>query len=196
MSNFFKFNEKPEVSIVQLFSYFHHDDDESPTNCAEWHFSLPLELAMEMKEKYKIPEHRNVKNNKDEETLNLNYDLLDIKYVLSSYDENWKPDNRTTDYREDDYRIAIPQYNGTEYVFLCWAYESADYSGTWEGYVGDVFEVVGEDCPYDYDHESAWPEIEIAGKDKEELLKVLYPIMEEILDGDESIRKELYEYVR
>lgn len=194
MSNFFKCNGKPEVNLVQIFSYFYDDTDESPTNCAEWNFSLPLELAKEMKEKYKIPEHRKVKNNNDEEILNLNYHFIDIKYILSSYDENWKPDNRATNYHEDDYRIAVPKYNGTEDIFLNWAYDSADDGEIWEGYAGDVVEVVGEDCPHDYDHESAWPNIEITGKDKEELLNVLHPIMEKILDGDESIREKLYIY--
>ena len=194
MSDFFKCNREPEVDVVQLFNYFYNDSDESLTNCAEWHFSLPLELAMEMKERYKIPEHRKVKNNGDEEILNLNYNFIDIEYRLSSYDENWSPDNCVADYREDDYRIAVPQYNGTEDVFLNWAYNSADDGEIWEGYAGDVFEIVGEDCPYDYDHESAWPDIEITGEDKEELLSVLHPIMEKILDGDESIREKLYIY--
>ena len=190
MNDFFKSKKKPRVSDVQLFNGCVSDNC---TDYVEWHFELPDELKIEVKEKFHIPKYRKVKNpmHKNEEILFLNFDSIYFEYCLSSCNDNWL--NRDN-YIGDDYRTAI-KYNSQENIFLYWNYNYlADdgFTDLWEGYNDDVYtNIFDEGYEYDYD-QIPNPNIEIIGEDKEKLLKIFYPIMDEILDGKQEAKDKLY----
>lgn len=192
MKKFFKTNGKLKVSEVQLFNGYINDDC---TDYSEWHFDLPYKLAIEMKDKYNLPKYYKVVNGDEEEILFLSVDSIHFEYSLSSnnniYDDNFESGY----YIGDDYRTA-KNHHGIEEIRLCWSYMfpcddgSIDY---WEGYVGDeYFDIFN----YNYEYLGELPNlsIDIDGEDKELLLNIMHPIMEKIIDGDQSIKEKLYTF--
>lgn len=200
MKKYLKNNKKPNVSQVELF----HGE----INAVNWLFDLPIELAQELQKKYNIPRYLGVSSrgyigiDKDgkqlfsepeKDVLFLNYDGIYLEYVLDTTDD----DNDDYSYWGDDYRTA-KDHAGKEYLYLYWSYDSMNHLGEiglWEGYEGDEYFRLS-----DFDYElpefmnAANPAIEITGEDKEKLLAILYPIMDEVLDGDPEERKRLYNY--
>lgn len=189
MSNFFKSKKKPKVDQVDLFN---GDVGDHCTDMSIWLFSLPMELAVEMKEKYHIPKYRWVTDNHGKkEILFLDYETIGFNYVLKSYNEDFD-----SYYIGDDYRTA-KSYDGEEYVTLSFAYDCLwddGYIDVWEGYEGDTYtDSFEEGFEYDYD-QPHHPEIEITGNDKKELLKDLHKIMAKIIDGDQKKKDKLYTF--
>lgn len=200
MKKYFKNHKKPNVSQVDLF----HGE----INTVNWIFDLPIELAQELQKKYNIPRYLGVIGyayrgmNKDgkllfsdpeKDVLLLNYDAIYLEYTLDTTDD----DNDDYGYQGDDYRTA-KDHAGKEYLYLYWSYNSLTDSGEiypWEGYECDEYFSLSD---FDYElpefMDDANPSIEITGEDKENLLAVLYPIMDEVLDGDPEERRRLYNY--
>lgn len=162
------------------------------TDFSEWVFELPGKLAVEIKDRYHIPKYRIVRNENRKEYLFLDFDSICLEYCLSSYNDDWQ---NKGDYIGDDYRIA-KEYEGVENIYLCWSYDCLYDDGCIDLYgacVGDEFTNIFEPG-YEYDYDQEEPSVEIVGDDKEELLKILHPLMEKIIDGEKSIKDKLYQF--
>ena len=193
MNKFFKSKGKPKVVQVDLFNGYINDHC---TDYSEWYFELPIKLAAEMKEKYNIPKYYKVVNGNQEEILFLDFDSIHFEYCLSSNnnmaDDNWED---VEYYIGDDYRTAM-NHHGVEEIYLCWSYSTLGDDGTidqWGGYVGDeYFDIFNYN--FKCNGELPYLSITISGEDKETLLELLHPMMEKIIDGDQSVKDRLYSF--
>ena len=183
MRNYKEKDRKPKIVQVMIFNGSIDDDC---TDLSEWIFDLPIERAIEMREKYNIPKYMAVKNDNEKEILLLDFEKIQIEYVLASCNDSWDG------YIGDDFRLA-EKYDGEETVWLYWGYNvltDEGYLDTWEGYCGDEYSSVFDNECFD----TVWPCIEITGEDKEKLLEELHGLMIEVLDGDPKIKERLYDF--
>lgn len=179
---FFKSRNEVTVNQVEILSGY---VDEDCTHCSTWWFNLPIELAVEMKEKYNIPKYKKVVIDGEEEILFLDYESFQFEYVLTA---NVGLGNTVAfeEFDGTDFRLA-KEYQGKESVNITWRYCRL--------YDDGFFDTCDDEDFVELEYGGyTTPHVEIIGDDKELLLKDIHKVMIGVLDGDKRTKKRLFNF--